>query len=137
MGLYLAVFDDGHELDGVEVGAYSDFGTFRDAVVSNLEDGVAGSRFPTLILHSDCEGQWTPTEAAELEKELEIVSVRFQKLPPISLDAEWKEQVAATFALKLHNLSDCFFDVDGEPLLERLINLAKLGQARNLPILFQ
>jgi hypothetical protein len=37
MGLYLAVFDDEHELEGVEVGAYADFSTFQDAVVNNLE----------------------------------------------------------------------------------------------------
>jgi hypothetical protein len=138
MGLYLAIFDDGDELDGVEVGSYSDFDTFREAIVANLENGVAaGSRFPTLILHADCDGQWTPTEAAELERELEIIRVRFQELPPIALDVGWKEQVAKTFALQIDNLHDCFFDVDGEPLLERLINLARLSQAKDLPILFQ
>jgi hypothetical protein len=138
MGLYLAIFDDGDELDGVEVGSYSDFDTFREAVVGNLENGVAaGSRFPTLILHADSDGLWTPAEAAKLEKELEIIRVRFQELPPIALDAGWKEQVAKTFSLQINNLHDCFFDVDGEPLLERLVNLAKLSQARDLPILFQ
>lgn len=137
MGLYLAIFDDGEELDGVEVGAYSDFSTLRNVVVANLENGVAGSRFPTLVLHSDCDGQWTPTEAAKLEKELEIINARFQELSPIALDASWKQQTAQTFALQMSNLRDCFFDVDGEPLLERLINLAKLSQAKDLPILFQ
>jgi len=105
--------------------------------VANLEDGVAGSRFPTLILHADSDGQWTPDEAAKLEKELEIIRVRFQELPPIALDAGWKEQVAKTFSLQIISLHDCFFDIDGEPLLERLINLTKLSQARDLPILFQ
>jgi hypothetical protein len=138
MGLYLAIFDDGDELDGVEVGAYSDFDTFREAVVDKLENGVAaGSRFPTLILHADCDGQWTPTEAGKLERELAIIRVRFQELPPIALDAGWKKQVAKTFSLQIDNLHDCFFDVDGEPLLERLIDLARLSQAKDLPILFQ
>jgi hypothetical protein len=137
MGLYLAVFHDAEELDGVEVGAYSDFSAFRNAVVKNLEHGVAGSRLPTLVLHSDCDGQWTPSEAAALQKELEIISTRFRELPSIPLDAGWQRQVAKTFAIQIKSLYDCFFDVDGEPLLERLIGLAKLSQARNLPILFQ
>jgi hypothetical protein len=131
------VFDDEDELDGVEVGAYSDFSVFRNAVVAKLEGGVAGSRFPTLILHADCDGRWTPSEAVTLEKELETISVRFQELPPIPLNAEWQKQVVKTFGVQIQTLYDCFFDVDGEPLLERLINLAELSQAKNLPILFQ
>ena len=70
MGLYLTIFAGDEELDGVEVGAYADFSAFRDAVVSNLEAGNAGDRFPTLILHSDCDGEWSPDEAAKLEIEL-------------------------------------------------------------------
>lgn len=137
MGLYLAVFDDGNELDGVEMGTYADFSAFRDAVVNNLEGRAAGSRFPTLILHSDCDGQWSPDKAAALEKELEEIGARFRELPPILLNADWQKQTAKTFGIQPRNLYDCFFDVDGEPLLERLIGLAKLSQAKNLPILFQ
>jgi len=37
----------------------------------------------------------------------------------------------------MNTLYDCFFDIDGEPLLERLINLTRLSQRRSLPILFQ
>jgi hypothetical protein len=77
MGLYLALFDGGDELDGVEVGSYSDFGAFRDAVVAHLEEGVTGSRCPTLIMHSDSDGQWTPAEAADLERELQTIRTRF------------------------------------------------------------
>lgn len=137
MGLYLAIFDDDHELDGVELGAYSDFSAFRNAVVANLEGGAAGTRFPTLVLHSDCDGLWTPSEATALEKELEIISARFRELPPMPLSADWQKQVARAFGIQTESLYDCFFDVDGEPLLERLINLAKLSQTRQLPILFQ
>jgi hypothetical protein len=137
MGLYLAVFDDGDELDGVEVGAYADFSAFRNTVIKRLEGGAAGSQFPTLILHADCDGQWTPSEAAALEKELELISAKFRELPPIQFNAGWQKQMAKTFGISVSNLYDCFFDVDGEPLLERLIGLARLSQMRNLPILFQ
>ena len=137
MGLYLAVFDGENELDGVEVGAYSDFADFRDTVVDELEGGESGSLFPTLILHSDCDGEWTPSEAAALEKELKIISERFQQLPPIPLASEWKKKTARTVSIQLNSLYDCFFDVNGEPLLERLIGLTRLCQAKNLSILFQ
>ncbi len=136
MGLYLTVFDRDTELDGVEVGAYSDFGFFRDAVVTNLEGGIAGSRYPTLILHSDCDGEWAPEQAAALELELEAVSNQFSELPPVRLEG-WKSKVAKLLGLHPSSLYDCFFDVDGEPLLERLIGLARLSQQRGLPILFQ
>lgn len=137
MGLYLAVFDDDVELDGVEVGSYADFGAFRDSVVSKLEGGNSGSRFPTLILHSDCDGQWSSQEAAALERELTEIRDQFQKLPPIPISGDWQKQAAKTFGVPLRSLYDCYFDVDGEPLLDRLIGLAKLSQARKLPILFQ
>ena len=137
MGLYLAVFDGDDEIDGVEVGSYADFGLFRTSVVEGLEGGRAGSRFPTLILHSDCDGEWTPQQSPALKAELEIIAREFAAMPPVSLPDDWKAQVAKMFGLSPANLHDCFFDVDGEPLLDRLTELAKLSQQRNLPILFQ
>ena len=138
MGLYLAIFDyDENELDGVEVGLYADFKTFREAVAGSLENGVYGSRFPTLMLHTDCDGQWSPREAAALEKELKEIGARFRELPPIPLSSDWKNQVAETFSIQIQSLYDCFFDVDGEPLIDRLIGLSQLSQAKSLPILFQ
>jgi Immunity protein 70 len=136
MGLYLAVFDGDDEIDGVEVGSYDDFAFFRDAVASGLEGGNAGSRFPTLISHSDCDGEWTPEQALALESELGAITKEFADLPPVLLDG-WKAEVARMFGIKPSSLGDCFFDVDGEPLLERLTGLAKLSRERNLPILFQ
>lgn len=137
MGLYLAIFEDDEEIEGVEIGRYSDFNYFRDTVVNELEKGEAGSKFPTLNLHSDCDGLWTPEEAVDLEKELEEIAKVFERLPPIEYNSEWQKDVAKTFGIKPDNLLECFFDVDGEPLLERLIQLAKLSQEQELPILFQ
>ena len=137
MGLYLAIFDDGQEVDGVEVSSYSDFGAFRDAVIKHLENGQAGSQFPTLILHSDCDGRWTPSEAVSLQHELVIISARFREPPPIPLNVDWQKHVAKTFGIRRDTVYDCFFDVDGESLLERLTSLAKMSQEGNLPILLQ
>jgi len=137
MGLYLCVFDGDEEVDGLEVGPYTDFDTFRSCVVRGLESGAAGSKFPTLILHSDCDGEWSPREAEKLEKELVEIGDEFRRRPPIAISSDWQKQVVKRFGLKMNNLNDCFFDVDGEPLLERLINLAKISRGRNLPILFQ
>jgi hypothetical protein len=53
MGLYLAVFDGDDEVDGVEAGPYADYNALRDYIVDVLENGRAGSRFPTLVMHSD------------------------------------------------------------------------------------
>ena len=137
MGLYLAVFADDDEVDGVEVGSYDDFSHFRNAVVEHLEQGVAGSRFPTLILHSDCDGEWTAEESATLESELLKISNAFRSLPPAAFNSAWKAEVAKSFALSIKTFYDCLFDVDGEPLLERLVELTRLSQDRGAPILFQ
>jgi hypothetical protein len=137
MSLYLAILEDDNELEGLQVGFYSDFAWFRNAVTARLEGGAAGSRYPTLILHSDCDGEWSPRDAARLERELREIGARFRRLPPAPLHSDWQRQVAEECGLRLDSLYDCFFDVDGEPLLERLIVMARLSQARRLPILFQ
>ena len=137
MGLYLAVFDGDEELDGVEVGSYDDFGWFRDTIAARLEGGVAGSRFPTLIMHSDCDGRWSVPEAFVLEKELTVIAAELKRLPPVGYNSDWQHEAASTFGIVPSSLCECFFDVDGEPLIERLILLAQLAQRRGLPILFQ
>jgi hypothetical protein len=136
MGLYLAVFERDEELDGSNVGSYGDFGAFRDAVISRLESGQAEARFPTLIMHSDCDGEWTPSEAATLEAELRIIGASFRKMPAIAVGG-WQQDVIRELGLKLETLYDCYFDANGEPLIEVLIRLARLSQNRELPILFQ
>lgn len=137
MGLYLVVFDESEELDGVDVGHYADFEAFRVTVLDRLERNMRGARFPILMLHSDCDGQWTPQESSALLIELEEIAARFRELPPTKLNSDWQRSVAKTFGVELRTLYDCFFDVDGEPLLQRLISLARLSSGRQLPILFQ
>ena len=137
MSLYLCMFQDDDEVDGVALGAYSDFGNFRDTVATALEGGRVGSRFPVLMLHSDCDGEWSVDDCRKLEIELETISAELKVQPPRKLFSEWQQGVAKRIGLNPTNLYDCFMDVDGEPLLERLLDLARLAQRRGLPIVFQ
>lgn len=138
MGLYLCIFDDDDtEIDGVDVGAYSDFGAFRDTVAKKLEGGRAGTKYPTLMLHSDCEGEWTADDCERLKRELESIAAKFKELPQSDFSAEWQRGVAKTLGLRPENLYECFIDVDGEALIERLIALCQLAGRHETPILFQ
>ncbi len=138
MGLYLAVFDDGEELEGVEVGSYADFEALRSAIAEHLEGRQRGSRFPTLMLHSDCDGSWSPEESSRLEKELREIGKAFRSLPPVKFESgSWQHDVAKTFGIEPRNLYESFFDVDGEPLIERLLQLAQVSQKHDKDILFQ
>ena len=78
MSLYLCIFDEDEELDGVDVGAYSDFGDFRNTIAKELERGKAGSSFPTLMLHPDSDGEWNVEDCEKLERELEIISAELK-----------------------------------------------------------
>jgi hypothetical protein len=85
MGLYLMLTDGQGELSGIEVGHNSDFALFRNTVLEKLEPNGRGTRFPTLMLHSDCSGEWIPSESRKLAAELEEIAARFKELPPWSL----------------------------------------------------
>ncbi|MCC6738077.1 MAG: hypothetical protein IT452_03460 [Planctomycetia bacterium] len=137
MGLYLAVFSgDEVELDGVEVGGYDDFGVLRNSIRVKLEGGQGGSRFPILMMHSDCDGEWTASQCKALLAEISVIQAELRKLPPVPLSG-WQANVAREFAIKPMNLEQCFFDVDGEPLLPRIASLAQLANQKGLSVLFQ
>lgn len=137
MGLYLCVFDGDEEVEGVEIGSYADFNAFRDAVTAVVENGRAGSACPVLLNHSDSDGAWSSGEAELLLNELRLIESVFSKSPPVEISSPWKKQVAKSFGIKPANLAECFFDVDGEPLIARLEGLAEISRTRNLPVLFQ
>ena len=138
VGLYLVIFGpDDDELGAVDVGRYSDFGRFRDAVTSHLEPLGWGTRFPVLMLHGDDDGEWTPAEAAELERELLTINTEFAALPPEPLPVGWQTALAAEFNLVPATLGECFFDVNGESVLDGLVDLSRIAVRQNLPISFQ
>ncbi|PQO40051.1 Imm70 family immunity protein [Blastopirellula marina] len=137
MGLYLCVFCDDEELEGVEVGSYADFERFRNCVTEYLEQGSPGRRFPTLMNHADSHGEWTPAECETLKAELAEIAAGLRQLPPAPFAADWQQEVANSLGLELKSLDESFIDVDGEPLLERLEQLCDIAIQRQCPILFQ
>lgn len=137
MGLYLCVRDESDELDGVDVGSYADYGRFIEQIVQHVEAGVRGSKCPTLTLHSDADGQWSPEDCIRLQDELNLVTQVLSALPAIPLSEHWQIQVAKTVGVHTRALLDCFFDVDGEPLVERMLGLCRIAIERRQPILFQ
>lgn len=137
MGLYLCVFTGDDELEGVEVGSYADFDFFRSTVTKLLERGLAGLKYPTLIIHSDGDGEWSPAECARLKLELADIAAEFALLPFHPFQADWQKQVSKLLGLKPKSLFDSFIDVDGEPLIDRLQRLCEVAIENDQPILFQ
>ncbi|MDB6076428.1 MAG: hypothetical protein JWO82_175 [Akkermansiaceae bacterium] len=145
MGLYLCIFDGDDELDGVEAGSYADFGYFRNAILQELENqpgGVqaaaeSGTRFPILIVHADCDGEWPAADCEKLLGELDEIGSALKRRPPLDFSADWQKAVAEATGLVPSNAYESFIDVDGEFLIARLQGLAQLAIDRQLPILFQ
>jgi hypothetical protein len=125
------------DVDGVEVGPYADFDAFRSFVTAQLEGGNEGSRFPTLIMHSDCDGEWSVEEVFRLGKELEVIGEEMKRFAAIPFPSEWQATIARFKGIRPCDASESFIDVDGEPLVQRLKALADESLSRNLPISFQ
>lgn len=137
MGLYLTVFDGDDELDGVEVGSYSDYDTFIQCVIENVENGKKGSVCPVLTLHHDSDGEWSSQEANDLRSELVTIQSELKLVPPVNHDVDWVAQIMDEISLKPSSAYESFIDVDGELLVDRLMSLTELSVSKSLPILFQ
>jgi len=137
MGLYLCIFDGDEEVDGVEVGHYSDFNRLRDYLARELEGRNRGSRFPTLMLHSDSDGEWSAADCARLVLELTAIIAEMRGRPPVPFVSQWQQHVARSVGLVPKNAFESFIDVDGLFVLERMLHLATVALDRSLPILFQ
>lgn len=137
MGLYLTIFDGDDELEGVEVGSYHDYDVFIQCVVDNVENGIKGSVCPTLTQHHDSDGEWTSQESSILRDELIKIKNTLKSISPIEHNADWVAQIMNEFDLNPSSAYESFIDVDGENLIDRLIDLTDLSIEKNLPILFQ
>ena len=138
MGLYLCVFEDDvsdREIDGVEIGAYDDFHAFRDAV-AQVESRGWGSQFPVLMLHSDCDGEWSGGELFGLHAELAAIKTAFARHQAPDYGPGWQRELASRSGHHPVCLTDFFIDVDGEPLIERLASLVEVALRHERPITF-
>ena len=137
MSLYLCVFAGEEEAAGVDAGSYGDFNAFRRCVCVELEQGVAGLRFPTLNRHSDCDGEWSERDCANLREELGAIAAALRDRPAAGFPSAWQEDLARSLGIAPRNALECFLDADGQFLLERLFWLTAVALRRRQPILFQ
>lgn len=136
MGLYLCVFRGDEELDGVDVGSYDDFERFRNE--ARARDGRVFRRYGTLRVHVSPTTHWSPRAAARLASELTALREVLRREPPRPFPPEsWQAAVAAERGLAPASLADCFLDVDGEPLFDRMLQLCRVAVEAREPILFQ
>ena len=131
MSLYLTIFDGDEEVTGWVVGHYSDFEYFRDVIAVKLR----AEDYPVLMTHSDCDGEWTPTQLPQLRRELELIGERFKQLPAEQPQGAFEH--TAEFRRGAQSLYDCFHNIDGERVFEALIALCDEGIRCDRPILFQ
>jgi hypothetical protein len=137
MGLILYVFgtdlggdEEPEELAECQVGHYSDFACFRNAIEAKLD----ASKYPLLMQHSDCDGEWACAELALLEKELNDIARRFKELPPEEPENAFEH--TAEHRIGATSLYDCFHDVDGENLFKSILKLCAAARENNRPITF-
>jgi hypothetical protein len=135
MGLCLCVFgsEDSYESEEAaecDVGHYSDFGCFRDSVARYL----GADNYPTLMHHSDCDGEWTLAEISVLEQELHEIGGAFMKLPPEEPIGGFEH--TAEHRAGANSLYDCFHNVNGENLFESVLKLCAIARKCMEPITF-
>jgi len=133
MSLYLCIFteDGDDEIGGWQFGAYSDFGYFRDTIAKHLR----AADFPTLMAHSDCDGEWSVGELPALRRELQSIATVFRSLPAEQPRGAFEH--TAEYRATAQTLYDCFHNVDGENVFEALDRLCVEGIQAGRPISFQ
>ncbi len=136
MGLYLCVFREDEELCGVEVGSYKDFEGFRDE--ARARDRPVLRRYPTLLASVKANTVWSWREAGRLARELAELGEALSREPARPFTpGTWQEEVARARRLDARSLRECYIDVQGEPLVDGLLELCRISIEGRLPILFQ
>jgi len=137
MGLCLYVFvpadgddEEPEEIADCDVGHYSDFGCFRSTIARHLD----ARRFPILMEHSDCDGEWALAEIPRLERELQEIGAAFKKLPAEEPREAFEH--TAEYRTGAKSLYDCFHEVNGENLFEALLALCAVAREHGRPITF-
>ncbi|MCE9609658.1 MAG: immunity 70 family protein [Chthoniobacter sp.] len=131
MSLYLAIFDGENDVAGWVFGHYSDFGCFRDTIAAKLRS----EDYPTLMTHTDCDGDWSTAQLPNLRSELDSIAAGFRRLP--AEDPKQGFEHTAQYRQGARSLYECFHNVDGENIFEALIALCDEGIRLKQPITFQ
>lgn len=138
MGLYLCVFDEyGEDICGVEVGLYQYFAEFRQKVAIFVDNNRFTNKMPTLLQHSDCDGNWSVSDCRILINELTEIKAVFQQEPPLKEIQNLKKDIFKFYGIVPKNLFECFVDTDCEFLIDRLLGLCNFAIKENQPIQFQ
>jgi hypothetical protein len=138
VGLYLHIGVEGEsEIDGADLGRYADFGAFRDFVAKSLENGVPGARFPVLMGHSDCDGEWSVDDCRRLQDELLQIGEAMFAMAALTVNGAWQESVMREKGLVPRNALESFIDVSGVPVAVRLLQLTAVAIDHGYPIAFQ
>ncbi len=136
MGLYLCVFRGDEELLGFDVGSYDDFERFRDE--ARALDRRVFRRYGALRVNMSPTTHWSPRDAAKLASEVVHLREALRRAPPRPFPpGSWQAVRAAELGLAPVSLADCFFDFDGAPLFDRLLELCRVAVEAREPILFQ
>lgn len=87
--------------------------------------------------HPDSDGVWPVKDLPGLESELSEIEAGLERLPSQPFLAGWPRRTAQELSPGAMNLGESFIDVDGEPLVARLLSLVRTALTENLPIWFQ
>ena len=138
MSLYLCAFSFNDEIEeeefGVEVGSYEYFGTFRDYIRKNIKNGDNNL---LLLKHSDCDGIVEPFESKKIINELKKIKKVLKKIQPEKNVIELRENIISQDINMYQSLYDCFTDVDGVNLIDRLMELFQYSAKNKLDVFFQ
>lgn len=137
MGLYLCALKEGVDIDGIDVGAYSDYQNFLEVITDRLQRGMHSSKFPTLMRASNCDGEWRLDDLPKLKNELTQIRDAFGQLPPTEYPSKWQREVASLLGISASSLASSFIDVDGEDLCQRMIDLCETALEHGATISFQ
>jgi hypothetical protein len=137
VGLYLCIFDEDEEIAGVSVGSYADFAALREYISFSIDGARKHTNFTTLMTHTDSDGEWSPAECAKLISELGELASIMSRQPHVAFASEWQRSVARSRDLTPSSALESFIDVDGNFLINSLLELASLAVDRKLPIVFQ
>src|SRR6266568_2433549 len=108
------------------------------ALAARARDRRMFRRYGALRVNMSPTTHWSPREAARLAGELVHLREALRQAPAQPFPSgSWQAARAAELGLAPTSLAECFFDFDGGPLFDRLLELCRVAVEAREPILFQ